>query len=163
VALRGVEEAEMGMRGPAATPTALKALRGGKDAVRGRENEVTGPSGVPEPPEYLSRRAREVWDYTVRQLIVMQVLTLADRDPLAIYCTSVANYEEAVQVLNLEGPVVEGRDGGFVKNPVAQVVRDQALLVKLMAAQFGLTPSSRVGLTPMGEAPSKAGPERLLS
>ena len=38
------------------------------------------------------------------------------------------------------------RGGELVKNPLHQIVRDNALLVRALARELGLTPAARVGL-----------------
>jgi phage terminase small subunit len=39
-----------------------------------------------------------------------------------------------------------GRDGLLVKNPLHQIVRDNADAIKKYARELGLTPAARVGL-----------------
>lgn len=150
----------MGERGPAPLPSNVRRLNGETRPSRVSPDEVQPRAMTPTPPAWLTGRAMEVWDRTVVELAHMKVLTAADTDSLVIYCQAVAHYEEAVRLVNSSGMLVRGRLGEVVKNPAMQFVRDQALLVKTMAAQFGLTPSSRVGLT--GEHAETSHAERLL-
>jgi len=131
----------MGLRGPAPAPTAVKVLKGErKDRINfdGPEARV----GCPIPPDDLSRIAKGVWDYTVKELLAMGVLTLADRDALVSYCEAVATHRRASSALAVEDLLVN-TERGYVKNPLIQVQRDSAVLMKQFAAEFGLTPRSR--------------------
>jgi len=86
----------------------------------------------------------------------------ADGDALLVYCQAVVHYTEACKLVNTAGLLIKGHDGGVVKNPAVQIVRDTGIMIRVMAGEFGLTPSARVGLTARTE---RDGPhaERLLS
>jgi P27 family predicted phage terminase small subunit len=80
------------------------------------------------------------------------VITAADHDALRCYCEAVARYEQAARLLVSSGPLVRGaRSGELVKNPLHQIVRDNADLIRLYARELGLTPSARSGLTGRAE------------
>jgi P27 family predicted phage terminase small subunit len=76
------------------------------------------------------------------------VITGLDGDALRIYCEAVARYEYAAELLERAGPLIRGaRAGEMVKNPLHQIVRDNADLVRAYARELGLTPGARAGLT----------------
>jgi P27 family predicted phage terminase small subunit len=153
----------MGARGPAPTPTQLRLLHGETRPSRIHQNEPKPRAVLPVAPDWLTDRARSVWDRTVAELDHMGMATMADQDSLVVYCQSVAHYEEACRLVNTAGLLIRGRDGGVVKNPAMQFVRDQAVLIRAYAREFGLTPAARVGLE-TGEQPEQhLGPQRLLS
>ncbi len=153
----------MGERGPAPKPTALRLLHGETKPSRVGKREPMPRSALPVMPEWLPEKVQVVWRRTVDELAHMHIVTAADGDALAVYCQAVVHYEDACRLVNTAGMLIRGRLGEVVKNPAMQFVRDQGLLIKVMAGQFGLTPAARVGLE-AGEAPeSLAGPERLLS
>jgi P27 family predicted phage terminase small subunit len=105
------------------------------------------PGGGPlTAPDDLRPDARAVWERVVDALGATGVLTAADRDILRLYCEAYARYVEAEQMLAKTGPLLKGRDGNFVKNPLHQIVRDNADAVKKYAREIGLTPAARVGL-----------------
>jgi P27 family predicted phage terminase small subunit len=52
--------------------------------------------------------------------------------------------------------VVDGANGGKVRNPATTVVNHNAAIVARYAREFGLTPSARVGLS----EPAKLGDSR---
>jgi P27 family predicted phage terminase small subunit len=152
----------MGARGPAPKPTQLRVLHGETAPSRVNPNEAKPRAAAPQTPGWLSGRALEVWHRTCVELKHMGLLSAADGDALTVYCQAVAHYEEAVALVAQDGMMIPGRDGGVVKHPAMQFVRDQAVLIKVMAREFGLTPAARVGLSgDKGEEPG--GAERLLS
>lgn len=152
----------MGSRGPAPKPTALKLLHGQNKPSQVNPNEPRPREALPVAPEWLSEETRAVWDRVVGELSHMRVVTAADADALVVYCQAVVHHRRAVESVERDGMLITGRLGEPVKNPVMQFVRDQAVLVKVMAQQFGLTPAARVGLT-AGEVDDRSGAERLLS
>lgn len=136
----------MGERGPAKMPTALKVLHGERRSSRLNEREPQG-KGRPIMPANMSVGAQSVWRRILRAFGDNGIITDADRDTLRLYCEAVDRYVTA-QKLYLElGPLVRGaRRGEQVKNPLHQVIRDNAVLVRSMARELGLTPSARTGL-----------------
>jgi P27 family predicted phage terminase small subunit len=74
------------------------------------------------------------------------VLTSADKDLLRLYSEAFVRYQEAEAMLAKTGPLLKGRDGNFIKNPLHQIVRDNADAVKKYARELGLTPAARVNL-----------------
>ena len=136
----------MGTRGPQPKPTRLKLLSGEtRPSVINYAEPIPG-GGPLTAPDDLRPDARAVWERVVDALGATGVLTAADRDILRLYCEAYARYVEAEQMLAKTGPLLKGRDGNFVKNPLHQIVRDNADAVKKYAREIGLTPAARVGL-----------------
>ena len=137
----------MGRRGPAPTPTALKILRGETRPSRLNRDEPR-PVGelVPIPPDMASE-AKVVWRRVLGAFGHTGVIRGADSDVMRIYCETVARYEKASRLLDASGPLITGARGGeLVKNPLHQIVRDDAVLIRSLAGELGLTPAARVGL-----------------
>ncbi len=140
----------MGKRGPARTPTALAVVRGERrDRINTREPIV--PPGEVVAPDWLGDTARREWDRLAPVLIRMGVLTQIDRDALAVYCEAVAHYQQAVEVIDRTAVLIRGQRG-LVKNPAAQVARDQAAIIRAMARELGLTPSARAEMVHGGSS-----------
>lgn len=138
----------MGKRGPAPTPTAVKLMHGETRPSRVNRDEPV-PGGVisTTAPTGMSDEGRSVWRRIVREFAKTDVLRAADSDVLRIYCETVGRYEKASQLLDQSGPLVRGaRHGELVKNPLHQIVRDNAVLIRQLAGELGLTPAARVGL-----------------
>ena len=100
--------------------------------------------------------AKTVWRRVLREMGATGVITAVDADVLRIYCDSVARYLYAAGMLEASGPLITAggtgaRRGELVKNPLHQIVRDNAVLVRALARELGLTPAARVGLRGHGE------------
>jgi len=91
------------------------------------------------------------WRRLVRDYAQSGVLTSVDADSLRIYCECVVRYEHAASMLEKTGPLTRGQKGELVKNPLHQVVRDDADLIRAFARELGFTPSARSSLTAMKE------------
>lgn len=154
----------MGQRGPARKPTALKVLHGETRPSRLHPDQPVPRAELPTAPTYLSAAAKRIWKHTAAELEYMGLLTGADQEALAMYCTAVALHAQAVREVNRDGVLVDGAvPGTRVKHPALQVIRDQATLAKGYAQQFGLTPAARASLTIGKKEDDGAGAERLLS
>lgn len=154
----------MGKRGPAKRPTQLAILHGEKPS-RINNDEPLPDEGAPDVPYELDDEVQEVWDYAIHQLGVMRTLSPADRDTLVAYCEAVVMHRRASRALRDQSLLVAGAMGGQVRNPLVQMQRDAATLVRVLAREFGLTPSARSDISASGARPASggAGPERLLS
>lgn len=144
------------------TPTALKLLKGERTS-RVNKDEPQPDDGIPECPSN-NKDVREVWDYTLRQLVRMRTITMADRDALHAYCVQVVQYRIAADMIDRDGPMVEGV-GGLRKHPALGVLRETGTMIKTFARDFGLTPSARSAIRVSDQQPAKteAGAQRLLS
>lgn len=128
--------------GPKPTPTKLRIVRGDRpDRINTKEPKA--PSTGPRCPSWLSPDAKKVWRRTTKQLESMKILSEADQDVIVAYVNAVVLYERATKIVDEVGVLVEGRRDGMVKNPAVQVQRDQAQLIRQLAGELGLTPSSR--------------------
>ena len=102
--------------------------------------------------------AREKWDNVVPKLIGMGVMTNADVDTIARYCTM---HEQFVKYLDqcrrgLDVLVIRD-DAGKVKymqsTPAATMLSKLAASMLRIEQEFGLTPSARSGLSGTQEKP----------
>lgn len=138
----------MGKRGPQPAPRALRVLRGGDPAPE----PVPSLTGCPEPPDWLSEDALQVWDGLADDLHGRQVLTGWDGEGFASYCDAVARRARAARHLDADGEVVEaavfdrnGQQQGTrqVRSLWWQVWKDADGAVQRWGGRFGLTPSER--------------------
>lgn len=136
----------MGRSGPAPAPTALKVVRGTrKDRINTDEPKVD-PS-PPEMPEGMDAASQKVWNRVLKATQPAGMITRADQDMLRVHCEAVARYEAAARLLASSSPLVQGaRTGDLIKNPLHQIVRDNATLMIATSRELGLTPSARSGL-----------------
>lgn len=152
----------MGKRGPAGKPTNLRMLHGDrKDRIN--TDEPIPADGLPELPDGVSDEVATVWEYTVAQLAAMHCVSPADRDPLLAYCEAVVTHRRASRMLARSNVIAKAAKGdGVVKNPLVQVQRDAAILIRILGREFGLTPSARSDMTG-ARGNDGQGADRLLS
>ena len=132
----------MGKRGRAPIPTSLKVLHGERRAER-LNHDAPRPSGPPVMPRGMTPRAQGIWR---RQLKALPpgIITAVDGDALRCYCEAADRYIEAAKLLAASGPLAEGQRG-TIKSPLHQIVRDNAMLIRLFAKDLGFLPSAREG------------------
>ncbi len=140
----------MGKRGPQKQPTALKVLHGERKASR-LNHAAPKPRTPLTMPKGMSRAAQAVWRRQVKAFEGLGILTAADADSLRAYSEAVVRYEAAASVLEEQGPLVRGATGLWVKNPLHQIVRDNAQLVRQFGRELGFLPSARESLTTKDE------------
>ena len=143
----GVGRTGVGRRGPAPAPTRLKLLRGETRPSRVNYREPKPGPGLPAKPVDLAPGAEAVWEGVVAALGPTGVLTGADGDMVRLYAEAMARYRQAAAAYAGSGPLIRGaRAGELIKNPLHQIVRDDATLLVTLARELGLTPSARSGL-----------------
>lgn len=156
----------MGARGPAPKPTRLRVLHG-DHPERVNRREPRPAAGPVERPEFLSAEAAAKWDVLAPHMEAMGLLTGADVDLLAAYCECYARWRRLVQLAAKSPPVFRGKtDSGdgeptFKRNPLWSQVRDAEGALRVLAREFGLSPSARAGLRT--EPPPGDAAERLLT
>ena len=134
----------MGRHGPAPEPVAAKLARGETRPSRVNYEAPIPRQARPSVPRSMSAAAKYVW----RRVISEQapgVILAVDRDMLRVYCEAVVRYEESAVLYAESSPLVSTR-GNLVKNPLHQLVRDNAEQMRLFARELGLSPAARAGL-----------------
>lgn len=141
-----------GSRGPRSKPTALKQLEGNPGNRPLNEREPKPPAAPLnwEPPAHVKGEARREWKRLVGPLVRCGILTIADRDAFASYCTLHGRHVQAEWMVHREGSLTITPNGHKQVSPWLTISRDALTLKKQYAAELGLTPSSRsrIGATP---------------
>ena len=88
------------------------------------------------------------WTYTIGELVAMRTVTAADRDALLCLCEAAVTHRKASALLAWSTVLIKSArsENQLVRNPLLAVQRDAAHTIRLLAAEFGLTPSSRSGV-----------------
>jgi P27 family predicted phage terminase small subunit len=102
-------------------------------------------------PEHLSPRAKEQWDFLLRELPNVVRLRNIDRTMLAVFCEAYALWFEATEALRKYGPVMKSPSGYPVQSPYVAIANQQAAILEKISAAFGLTPGSRIKLPRVGD------------
>ena len=132
----------MGKRGPPPKPSALKKRQGTFHANRSARNEVTPPPGCPPRPSWLDAEGRAEWDRVVPQLSALGILSEIDGSMLADYCAAHALAIKATKKYQRQGPSVKV-NGQVQRHPMIKVAQEARAQARLLAGEFGLSPSSR--------------------
>lgn len=125
-------------------PTALKILEGAQPCRINRD-EPSPPKGIGEPPDFLDDAGRAAWARIASQLDEAGLLTVADREAVALYCSAFGRWAAANAAIDEEGLVVMGQFGAK-PNPHLAIADQAAKLMARLLTQFGGTPSSRSSL-----------------
>jgi P27 family predicted phage terminase small subunit len=98
-------------------------------------------------PSDMDLEAKKVWARVMRDFGHTGILTAVDADAFRVYCEAASRYQKAAVALAQSGPLVRGRDGNLVRNPLHQIVRDNAIVMRAFARELGFVPAAREGLT----------------
>ena len=141
------------VKGRKPTPTKLKILRGnpGCRPLNRQEPQIVGE--MPPCPEQLDDLARTEWERAIVILRQSGIITPGDLAILTSYCAAFGMLLDTLEKLKTEGSIVIGAKGEPKQSPYFRMAESSAALVHKLAAELGLTPSSRSRLTvPPGES-----------
>lgn len=133
----------MGRRGPAPEPTHLKLLKGnpGKRALN--KEEPKPDRGKLTAPAWLNRAAKLEWRRVVKHLDELGMSTDFDRSMLATYCQAYSRLQELEKIVEELGFTFTTEKGYVCQRPEFGMAQRQATLVRGLASEFGMSPSSR--------------------
>lgn len=142
----------MGKRGPAKTPTAVLSMTGSWRAIARGPNEPQAPSGLPDMPDWLIEPEREVWQQVVDRLDQIGTLHRTDGEAIGRYCSLLVRWVTAKQFIEKNGTVYvvknsKGEVHRFQPYPQAIDYKHLLPMILRLEQEFGLTPSSRAGLS----------------
>lgn len=126
------------------TPAHLRAVTGDRKTGETAKREARSRAAQVDvaTPTELPASAQVVWDRVEPSLRKRGMLNDENADLLAAYCVAVAaNQAAAAGMFNEHGRavvMVDSRDRGPVKNPVAQIFRDTSATMRQLAAVLHL-------------------------
>jgi len=135
----------MAAAGRKAKPTALRLIEGNREhrPINGDEPK---PSPIaPQPPEYLSEKALEVWNDLSPKLERLGILTEIDSLAFTALCIE---WSEYVRLRTMGGESIQTFESG-AKQVAPEISISHKCLTQLLKlfGEFGLTPSSRSRLS----------------
>jgi P27 family predicted phage terminase small subunit len=140
------------MRGRKPLPSNVVRLRGNPGKRKPNDAEPRPEVRAPSCPACLSDEARKEWQRLAKELSTLGLLTGIDRGQLAAYCQAHALWQEAVQAIGRYGTMVKSPNGFPMQSPYVALANKQVEIMVRIAAEFGMTPSSRSRLR-TGERP----------
>lgn len=139
----------MGLRGPRPQPTQLRVLNGnpGKRPLPESEPEPQSLAIVPDPPDWLGDIARQVWIDDAPRLRAIGLLTELDLRAFALYCEAWQELFDAKKQIDESGLIATSEKGGEYQHPAVGIKNKAIERIRRLGAEFGMTPSSRTGIT----------------
>ena len=131
------------MRGRKPLPSNVVRLRGNPGKRRLNHAEPRPAPRLPTCPACLGEAARKEWRRLSKELGELGLLTGLDRGMLAAYCQAHALWVEAVASIERYGTMVKSPNGYPMQSPYVAVANKQVDIMVRIAAEFGMTPSSR--------------------
>lgn len=149
-------------------PPQLKAIQGGRDRPARRKAAVPNPPQPTNPlgsaPAFMTDREREVWD-RIGQELPPGMLTVVDEYAVTAFCRAVAIADQAAEALRTPTkwarPLKEGEtrradppdlldespNGMLVQHAYLSILNRQAVLIKALGADLGLSPAARTRIS----------------
>jgi P27 family predicted phage terminase small subunit len=123
-------------------------MRGRKPVIKplGEEDVVDLPSSlarIPEPPDCLQGRARELWASVVGELVVRNIYAEDCKNAAMAYCIQTARFLEAEEQISKDGWVTKIGKHHEIINPRFKISNDACDRMHKIAGDLGLTPVAR--------------------
>jgi len=129
-------------------PTALKILEGNPGKRPLPKNEPKPDLALMPCPEYLKDDdiAYGEWNRIVPELYKIGLLTKIDKVALELYCSQYSIYRKSFELIK------DKSVASVDKRRASQATREAAKIIKTVAVEFGMTPSSRSRISLPGES-----------
>ena len=141
----------MATRGRKPKPTKLRVVGGnaGKRALNKKEPKPE--AHLPDPPDFLSEEALEEWQRVAAEMYDLGLLSKIDRAAFAAYCQAYGRWRQAEEALGklaakdktASGLMIKTKNGNAIQNPLVGTANRAMADAMRLAAEFGMTPSSR--------------------
>ena len=110
-------------------------------------------AAVPDCPDFLDAVAKAKWAELCEVLGEMGLLSEADRDVMAMYCSAYSQWREADGMVKKSGLIIKTA-GSVGANPCVEIAANAKREILHYSALLGLDPTSRsrfrVGRKPLG-------------
>ena len=150
--------------GRAPLPTPLRVVEGSasQDDLD-RQVKPDPAEGPPRKPCWLKGEGEKLWKKLAPSLARKGLLDVWSAEMFAVWCNETGDYIAAAKLVNDTAILARGHRGVLRKNPALSVQRDAVPAIRLLGAEFGMTPAARAGLDLIGELPLDAKVRSLLS
>ena len=136
-------------------PTALKALEGNPGKRELADEPMPAPAVAPGPPKWLNEDALSTWERLCAVMEPLGLLTEADLEAFAELCVLHSRVVKLHRICNREVDTAVAQKLEYRERLMADAFRKAA-------AEFGLTPRGRVGLSVRGNGKEGNEMEDLL-
>ena len=151
----------MGKRGPRPKPTHLSVVEGRKGAKQKEEREPKPRplrADATRPWGSLTRAELVHYRRALRELLPMGHVGEVDLAALTLWAKAHTRALAAYADVEKRGAIIAGarKADERVLNRSVQIARDYSALARILAAELGMTPAGRVGLSGTGPAVPKS-------
>lgn len=125
-------------------------MKGRKPVLKPVDGALTR---TPAPPTWLTDEAKREWRRVAADLVSRRVLTADNLSLLESYATAIGMVKISAATLARDGHCTVNAKGGVQRHPAVQTLREFMAEARRLAAELGLTPTSRnkVGTPPDGD------------
>lgn len=109
---------------------------------------------VPPAPRHLSDLAKVEWKRLAPIAVRQGSLTIADGRAFELLCETLATEKRCRELVLVEGVSTRTADGGQKPHPAVRPMETARLQAARLLEKFGLTPSGRKGMVPLGDGSS---------
>ncbi len=130
-------------------PAAVKLAEGNRSKRPINERELLEGPEIPDCPEWLDEEGRAAWERITPVLYDLGVIRLADETALASMCQAISILKGAraqLDAMPADKRYLFKTANRIVQNPLIAICTRQAEVIHRIAAEFGMTPSSRARL-----------------
>ena len=120
-----------------------KSARKPKAPPPGKGGENKAEDKLPNPPDWLDRLAKLKWRKLAGELDRLGLLTVVDLDMFAAYCDAYSVYRRMKKIIRDNGETFTNDNGEIKRRPETTIAKEAMMQMRALAAEFGLTPSSR--------------------
>jgi len=138
----------MGKRGTKPLPINMKVIKGTLRPSRQLKNETKAEllNQAPKAPDWICKEGLIEWGSQVGAL-VNTVISERDLSMFAMYCHSWGKFIELTREIAIHGETSIGEKGVEYEHPRSYLAERHRKAALQVAAHFGLTPSSRTGIS----------------
>lgn len=132
--------------GPKTIPRNMHLVIADKQTTKpgpGKDAPVEPHVVTPPSPDYLTEIEALEFDRIAKILCDMRVMTAADTDGLAIYASTFVRCRRLLREMRDEDDIIATPTGHKKPNPKLLLIEKAQLQMRLLLAEFGLTPSAR--------------------
>lgn len=129
-------------------PDALKKIEGTYRKDRSQTDAPT-PDVIASlnPPSWMVHPdALKEWSRVTREMADVNLLTSMDQTTIAMYCTALADYLDAVDILSVEGSTIKSSTGTKIVHPAVSMRNEAWKRLMSAAKELGMTPVARTNL-----------------
>jgi len=140
-------------------PTAAKVLAGNPGKRKLSTSEPSpARSGAPKAPGWVGYFGGILWEHLAKDLDQLGLLTNIDLTMFSVLCERYDAYRNALKIIRKDGRTYKA-NGMIKKRPEVDMAKEALKELRLIAAEFGMSPAARARVAAALEHPQLPGTE----